>query len=481
MDLPLFPLAVIKGPSVKMVDDVVWGEDGQATIKQKPLLVWSRVSPFDFYWTPGVTAISQGEVFERLRWTRKDLQDLIGLPGWDQKAVLGAMKDYDGGLRDWMDTVDSERAIQEDREDPNWNRSNMIDALEFHGNIRGDMLADWGMGADQIADKNVDYHVQAWICGSYLLKVQISPSPRKRHPYFSTSFEKVPGTPMGNSLVDMLSDIQEIANASLRNLVNNMGMASGPQVVVLDNRFSVTEDTDDIYPWKRWHMADEPGQGALPPVSFYQPNSNAAELLGIYQKMTEIADEISAIPRYATGGGASGGAGRTASGLSMLMGNASKVLQQVAHNIDQDIIHHMIQSLYDLLMLTTPDLIKGDEEIRVKGVSTVMARESERARQLEFLQLTANPIDLQIVGTEGRAEVLRAIADDLGLPAEQIVPSAEMMKQRQEQMLAAQKAQMLASGEGEKVTPGNQQPTPANSTSPNENTVTPGHNTGGMG
>ena len=478
VDLPLFPFAVVKGPSVKMVDDVVW-EQGVAVVKRKPRLVWSRVSPFDFYFTPGVSSIQDAEVFERLRWTRTNLQELLGLPGWNQEAIKAALNDYDHGLRDWMDDPDSERSIQEDREDPSWNRSDMIDAMEFHGNIQGQMLRDWGMAAEEVQDVNVDYHVQAWICGDYVLKIQISPSPRKRHPYFVTSFEKVPGTPVGNSLVDMLSDIQEVANASLRNLVNNMGMASGPQVVVLDNRFAVTEDTDEIYPWKRWHMADEPGQGALPPVSFYQPNSNAAELLGIYQKMTEIADEISAIPRYITGSGATGGAGRTASGLSMLMGNASKVLQQVAHNIDQDIMNQMLRSLYDLLMLTTKDVIKGDEEIRVNGVSTVMAREAERARQLEFLQLTANPIDMQIVGTEGRAEVLRAVSDDLGLPGERIVPTPEMMAQRQQQMLRAQAAQAQAGGEGVKA--GIDQPGPANSTSPIENTVQPGFNTGGVG
>lgn len=479
VDLPLFPYAVVKGPSVKMVEDVVW-ENGSATIRQKPRLVWSRVSPFDFYWTPGVSNIMQGDVFERMRWTRKDLNDLVGLPGWDEQAVRAALSDYDQGLRDWLDSSDSERAIEEDREDPNFNRSNMIDALEFHGNVQGKLLLEWGMTADQIQDPDVDYHVQAWVCGDHVLKVQISPSPRKRHPYFMTSFEKVPGTPVGNSLVDVLSDIQEVANASLRNLVNNMSLASGPQVVVLDNRFSVLEDTDELYPWKRWHMVDNPGQGALPPVSFYQPSSNAAELLGIYQKMTEIADEISAIPRYITGSGAPGGAGRTASGLSMLMGNASKVLQQVAHNIDMDVMHAMLQSLYDLLMLTRPDTLRGDEQIVVRGVSTVMAREAERARQLEFLQLTANPIDMQIMGMEGRSEVLRAIADDLGMNVDRVVPTPEMMAERQRQTLQAQAAQVQATGEPG-VTPGNQQPAPANATGPIENTVQPGFSTGGIG
>lgn len=479
MDLPLFPFAVIKGPSVRMVEDVVW-EGTTAVIKKRPRLVWSRVSPFDFYWTPGVANITEGSVFERLRWTRKNLNDLIGLPGWDQNAVRLALTEYDGGLRDWLDTFDSERAIEEDREDPNFNRSEMIDALEFHGNVQGRMLQDWGMSTEEIQDPDLDYHVQAWICGNHILKVQITPSPRKRHPYFMTSFEKVPGTPMGNSLCDVLADIQDVANASLRNLVNNMSLASGPQVVVLDNRFSVVEDTDELYPWKRWHMADEPGQGALPPVSFYQPQSNAAELLGVYEKMTQIADELSAIPRYVTGSGASGGAGRTASGLSMLMNNATKVLQQVAHNIDMDVMYTMLQSLYDLLMLTRPGLLRGDEAVAVRGVSTVIAREAERARQLEFLQLTANPLDMQIMGMEGRAEVLRAIADDLGMNVDRVVPTPEMMAERQKQTLQAQQAQAAATGEGG-LSPGTQEPAPANSTSPITNTVQPGFNTGGVG
>lgn len=485
VDLPLFPFAVIKGPSVRMVEDVRW-VNGAATIERRPRLVWSRVSPFDFYWTPGVSHISEGDTFERLRWTRKDLFDLLGLPGWRQEAVRGAIAAYDHGLRDWIDTPDSERSIEEDREDPNWNRSDMIDAMEYHGNIRGKLLIEWGFPPEKISDPEMDYHCQAWVCGEYVLKVQLTPSPRKRHPYFMTSFEKVPGTPIGNSLVDMLSDITEVANAALRNLVNNMGLASGPQVVVLDNRFAATEDTDDLYPWKRWHMVDEPGQGALPPVSFYQPNSNASELLGIYQTMTEIADEISAIPRYITGSGAPGGAGRTASGLSMLMGNASKVLQQVAHNIDMDIMTHMLQSLYDLLMLTGSDQIRGDESIRVKGVSTVMAREAERARQLEFLQITGNPVDMQILGTEGRAEVLRAVADDLGMPVDRIVPTMETIKEREEQAMELERRRTIANnealqpGEEQQNTQAQQAPQPGESTGPVQNDMNPGHYTGGV-
>ena len=118
----------------------------------------------------------------------------------------------------------------------------------------------------------------------------------------------------------------------------------------------------------------------------------------------------------------------------MLMGNASKVLQTVCANIDRDQIALALDGLLDMILLTdTTDVLDGTEKIVVKGVSVALQRETLRARQLEFLAATANPIDMQIVGPKGRAEVLRAVANTMGLPGEQIVPSAEDLT-RQERM-----------------------------------------------
>jgi hypothetical protein len=259
----------------------------------------------------------------------------------------------------------------------------MITCLEYHGNVQGKHLLEAGMTKKQIPDKDRDYMVQAWLIGRYIIKVQLSPRPRKRHPYFITSFEKVPGTPVGNGLPDILSDVQDVANATLRSLVNNISIASGPQVVVRDDRVSADEDGDEIYPWKRWHMTADPmgsSSGSEKPVDFFQPNSNAQELLQVYQQFLQMADDLSAIPRYMNGGGPGGGAGRTASGLAMLMGNASKILQTVAANIDRDVTTPALQGLYDLVMLTDQSgLLTGEETVRVLGVTVAIQRETLRS------------------------------------------------------------------------------------------------------
>ena len=454
VDLPLFPFAVIKGPVVKIVPTVTW-QNGQPIVEQKPRLTWVRVSPFDVWWTPGVSDIEDASVIERTRLTRADLNDLLDLPGYNTEAIRGVLDDYGrGGLTDDWDTTDSERAVNESRENPLWNQSGLITCLEFHGNIQGRMLLEYGMDEEQVPDPMRDYFVQAWIVGRYVIKVQMSPSPRKRHPYFVTSFEKVPGTPVGNGLPDILRDIEDVCNASLRALVNNLSISSGPQVVVNDDRLSPDEDGEELFPWKRWHVTSDPmGGGGGKPIDFFQPNSNAQELLGVYQKFSDIADEISAIPKYLSGGSAGSGAGRTASGLAMLMGNASKILQTVAANIDRDVLDPALRQLLDMIMLTdTSGMLNGQETVRVMGVNVALQKETQRSRQLEFLQITANPIDMQIVGPKGRAALLRSVSSTLGLDGQAIVPSEEEIDKQTQQ--AQQMAAMAAQAQGNQAPKG---------------------------
>lgn len=448
VDLPLFPFAVIKGPIVRILPSVEW-QDGKAIVTQKPRFVWSRISPFDVWWTPGASDIEDAAVIERTKLTRADLNDLLDLPGYDHEAVRAVLDEYGrGGIHADWDASDTERAVNESRENPFLNRSGMLTCLEYHGNVQGRVLIEQGLDPAQIQDPLRDYFIQAWLIGQYVIKVQLSPSPRKRHPYFITSFEKVPGTPVGNGLPDMLADVQESANATLRSLINNMSIASGPQVTVNDDRLSSDEDGEELYPWKRWHVRTDPmGNNGAPPISFFQPNSNAQELFAVYQQFVNMADELSAIPKYLQGSGAGGGAGRTASGLAMLMGNASKLLQTVAANVDRDVMRPMLNQLFDMILLTdSSGLLTGEESIKVMGVSVAVQRETQRSRQLEFLQITANPMDAQIVGPKGRAAVLREVAQGLGLPGEEIVPSEDQLDAMEKQQQAMAQAAAQAQG-----------------------------------
>ena len=152
----------------------------------------------------------------------------------------------------------------------------------------------------------------------------------------------------------------------------------------------------------------------------------------------------------------SGGAGRTASGLSMLMGNSQKVLQTVAANVDNDVMRPLLSALYDMIMLTdTSGMLTGEEQIKVNGVNVALQKETERQKQLQFLQITANPIDSQIVGPVGRGRILRAVAGGMGLP-DDIVPSDDDLQQqvKAQQQAQMQQAAMAAHGPQQPGQPG---------------------------
>jgi hypothetical protein len=444
VDISLFPFACVKGPVVRMVPKLVW-QNRQPTMQVTPQMFWERVDPFNLYWTPGAAYFEDAEVIERKKLTRADLNDCLGLPGYNEEAVRGALEDYGKGLRDWLDAPDTEAALNSGKESPSMNQSHMIDGIEFHGNVQGRMLVDQGV---DVPDLDRDYMVQTWVVGRHTIKTQITPSPRHRHPYYLTSFEKVPGTVSGHGLPDILEDLQEVANATLRSLVNNMSIASGPQVVINTELLDPTTNEDTLYPWKRWKTVSDPLGNQREPVHFFQPSSNAQELMGIYTSISGLSDDISAIPRYITGESLKGGAGRTASGLSMLMGNATKVLQTVASNVDIDIIRGVLQSLYDMIMLTDQTgLLTGEEQVKVNGVVVAMQKETEQQKQLQFLQITANPVDTEIIGPVGRGRVLRALSQNLGLP-DDVVPDDQALISKQQAQQQMQAAMLKAQASG---------------------------------
>ena len=99
--------------------------------------------------------------------------------------------------------------------------------------------------------------------------------------------------------------------------------------------------------------------------------------------VTEFGDTLAAwfsqTARYLTGGESPGGAGRTASGMSMMMNNAGKAIKQVIANIDllrsgfENIIRNAIRYAR---MSAIESLAAGSLEVDVQTISGVGSRGS---------------------------------------------------------------------------------------------------------
>ena len=77
--------------------------------------------------------------------------------------------------------------------------------------------------------------------------------------------------------------------------------------------------------------------------------------MAIIEKFYQFADDFSLVPRYMAGSDKVGGAGRTASGLSMLMDAANKGLKGVVANVDHAVLSPMLRKLYNHNMMYDPD------------------------------------------------------------------------------------------------------------------------------
>jgi hypothetical protein len=110
----------------------------------------------------------------------------------------------------------------------------------------------------------------------------------------------------------------------------------------------------------------------------------------------------------------------------MLMGAAGKGIRQVVMHIDSDVIKPVVMRQFVYNMRYDEDeSIKGDVEVVAKGAINLAVKETVNMRRIEFLNATANPVDLEIIGKEGRASILREVAKGLQMSVEDVVPSRE--------------------------------------------------------
>jgi len=456
-DITTFPAAILKGPIVRRKPRLTW-QGNEPVVKDELTLEWERVSPFNIYPSPASTEVDDGYLIERHKLSRQDLQEMIGVDGYDDATIRVVLDQYgQGGLREWL-TNDVAMASAEGKATTAvaQNPEGLIDALQYWGSVQGKMLREWGMTEKEIPDPTKEYHVEAWLIGPYVIKAVLNYDPMHRRPYYKVSYEEVPGTFWGNSVADLVRDPQVVANAAARAMVNNMGIASGPQVGINVDRVPQGEQITSVTPWKIWQYTSDPVNGQGAPIQFWQPDSRIQELMAVFQRFSDMADEYSGIPKYMTGESA-GGAGRTASGMSMMIQNAGKTIKQVLSNVDMHIITPLLERLYYYNMRYSEDPeLKGDVQIVARGAASLVAKESAQVRRNEFLAATANPIDMQIVGVEGRAALLRESAKNLDMNADKIVPPPEVLKLRQ---MVAQQAMQPQLPQG---------PTPANPTQSGE-------------
>lgn len=438
-DFVTYPTAILKGPVVRKKKQLKWGPEFKPIVAEEIVRDVNRVSPYDIYPSPNSKGPDDGYIIERHRLTARELQEKIGLPGYNAGEIAAAISKYGRMGLKYNEAGDYERNYLENKSSYGFFADQKMEVLEFWGPVQGMTLKEWGFEGK--VDLMTFYEVNAWMVGSHVIRAVINPDPLGRRPYHIASWRKIADSFWGESLMKIVRDVQRMCNNAARALADNMGIASGPQVDVSVDRLPDGYDITDLYPWKIHQTTSDRTGSNQPAIRFYQPNMHAEPLLNVYMQFMRQADEVTGIPNYVYGSPQASGAGRTASGLAMLMDNAAKGIKVAIKSVD-GAVSGVVFSLYVHNMLFHPDpYIKGAFHVTARGALGVLVKEQLRQARNEFLAATNNPVDLQIMGIEGRAYLLREQAQELQLNTDNIVPTLEMLRFRMRQQAAEQQAQ----------------------------------------
>jgi hypothetical protein len=447
-DLVTCKAGIIKGPIARkkkriLYEEVEEGGRLKSSVKAVSRPEYWRVSPLDIYPAPSSESIQEGSLVEKIRFSRSDLIDLKEEKGYDSDAIDSILEDFPTTAHQYWSVDEERREEVEDKENDMIQFKEDIEGLEFWCSVQGKALIEYGLdkipGVKEDSIEELDeYDVNAIVVGQTLIYIALNDDPLGRRPYSKTGWRKVPGSFWYKGVPELMEDLQRICNAAVRSMVYNMSIASGPQVDVDVDRLVPGEDIESAYPGKVWQTLNK-GNTSAPAVRFFNPPSNSQELFQVYENFARLADDYTGIPAYAYGSDRVAGAGRTSSGLSMLMTSAAKGIKRVVLSIDKDIFKTVVRRQFDWNMQYDPDTdLKGDIDIVTTGAVAVMIKEQMSERRMNFLNVTNNPTDLKLTGLEGRANVLREASESLEMENSRVVKEPDEIRQLMEDEEQAQ-------------------------------------------
>ena len=368
----------------------------------------SHVSCWNFYPDPSAVDIDDCEyVIERHRLNRDQFRALKDLPLFDIAAINRILQKPSAYEERYFEhTIYSEN-------DPTYNE-NRYEVLEYWGTLDAKTAREYNVNIPYGADEIGSVQINAWVCGSEVLRVVLNPFVPERIPYHIFPYEKNPYQVFGIGVAENMEDAQLLMNGHMRMAIDNLALA-GNLVFDVDEASLVPGQNYDIYPGKVFRRQSGVTGTAINGLKF--PNT-AGENMQMYDKARQLADEETGIPSVGHGQTGVTGTGRTAAGLSMLLGSAGLGIKTVIKNIDDSLLRPLGEAFFQWNMQFNEkaETFDGDLEIKPKGTVSVMMKEVRSQRLTMLLQTISNPMLAPFMKIQNLIKEL-AISQDMD-PAE---------------------------------------------------------------
>ena len=427
-EMALFGTGIMKGPFAIDKEYPNWeDETGEYSPTFKTVPQVSHVSVWNFYPDPDANSMDEAQyVIERHKMSRSQLRTLKKRPYFRSSVideVIRIGENYDKEY--WEDDL-SDYAPE--------HGVDRFEVLEYWGMVDVEMLMEQGVDIPRELQDTDELQANVWICNGQLLRMVLNPFKPARIPYMAAPYELNPYSFFGIGIAENMDDTQTLMNGFMRMAVDN-AVLSGNLLIEVDETNLVPGQDLSVYPGKVFRrQGGAPGQ-AIFGTKF--PNV-AGENLQLFDKARVLADESTGFPSFAHGQTGVSGVGRTASGISMLMGAANGSIKNVIKNVDDYLLRPLGEGMFRFNMQFDFDPeIKGDLEVKARGTESLMANEVRSQRLMQFMQVASQPTLAPFAKFQ---YVIREIAKSLDLDPDKVTNNmsdaaiqAELMKSFQQE------------------------------------------------
>ena len=446
-EMSLFGTGILKGPFAFDKEYPKWNENGEYEPLFETIPKIEAVSLWNLYPDPAARSISECDyIIQRHRMNRSELRALKNRPFFRKDSIELTIESGASYVPEYWEDVLEDSDVSTDL--------NRYEVLEFWGMMDSELAEEAGLELPDGLDDQVQ--VNAWISNGQILRLVLNPFTPKRIPFHAVPYENNPYSFFGIGVAENMQDTQLLMNGFMRMAVDNAALSSN-LLIEIDETNLVPGQNLDVYPGKVFRrQSGSPGQAIF---GTKWPNVSN-ECLMMFDKARQLSDEATGMPSYAHGIGGVMGVGRTASGMSMLMGAAAQAIKSVVRNIDDYLLSPLGKALFSFNMQFNFDKeFLGDLEVKARGTESLMRNEVRSQRLLQFMQMSANPQMAPFVKYD---YILRELAASMDLDEDKIlldkreaIIQAKLMADVQAMM-----PQQAGPPEGPPSVPPEQAPTP---------------------
>ena len=436
----LFGTAIMKGPFAVDKEYANWDEEGNYDPSVVTVPKVEHTSVWDFYPDPDAFNIEDCTyVVERHRLTRSQLRALKKRPFFRKDAIEEAILGGENYDREWWEESLTDNQVSSEFGSGNYSGGSDVErfeVLEFWGTIDKEIAENHGLEIPKQQLNDEEIQINCWTCNDEILRLVINPFTPKRIPYVASPYELNPYSFFGVGLSENMDDTQTLMNGFMRLAVDN-AILSGNLLIEVDETNLAPGQDLTVYPGKIFRrQGGAPGQ-AIFGTKF--PNVSSENMM-LFDKARVLSDESSGLPSYSYGQTGVQGTGRTASGISMLMGAASNSIRTVIKNMDDYMLRPLGESLFAFNMQFDFDPeIRGDLEVRARGTESFMKNEVRSQRLISFLQIASSPV---LAPFAKFPYIMREIAATMDLDVDKVTNNPEeafrqaiLLQQMQQQIV----------------------------------------------